>query len=187
MERENRIVITLPDPDSELCPEIGAPDREIRRIEPKRIGKVFDVGENISGYVRLKTKPGYVGEVTLRFSEELNNGELDFTSTGYRYNSPSGKQQIMTDTFICDGSDRIFEPKFVWHCFRYFDVTGEFESVEAVVVHSDVKVTSGFESDSEGCNFSMTHLFVPSLTICTAVFRPIVLTASDSVIRETVR
>lgn len=153
VERENRIVITLPDPDSELCPEIGAPDREIRRIEPKRIGKVFDVGENISGYVRLKTKPGYVGEVTLRFSEELNNGELDFTSTGYRYNSPSGKQQIMTDTFICDGSDRIFEPKFVWHCFRYFDVTGEFESVEAVVVHSDVKVTSGFESDSEGCNF----------------------------------
>lgn len=150
---ENRNVITLPAPDSALCPEIGAPDREIRVVAPKKTGNIFDVGENISGYVRVKTKPGYVGRITLRFSEEAKNGALDFTSTGGNYPNKNGKKQLMADTFVCDGSERIFKPKFVWHCFRYFDVEGEFERVEAVVVHSDVKVTSGFESDSEGCNF----------------------------------
>lgn len=146
-------VITLDNPKSELCPEIGPPDREIRTITPEKLGKVYDAGENISGYVRIKTKAGYVGAITLRFSEEIKDGELDFASSGHGATTSSGKQQIMTDTFICDGSERVFEPKFVWHCFRYFDVEGEFESAEVVVVHSDVKVTSGFESDCEGCNF----------------------------------
>ena len=150
---EERRVIVLDNPKSQLCPEIGPADREIRTVKPQKIGNVYDVGENISGYVRIKTKAGYKGTVTLRFSEEIKEGELDFGSTGHSQVTSSGKQQIMTDKFICDGSERIFQPKFVWHCFRYFDVEGEFESAEAVVVHSDVAVTSGFESDSEGCNF----------------------------------
>lgn len=153
VQSEERRVIVLDNPKSQLCPEIGPADREIRTVKPQKIGNIYDVGENISGYVRIKTKAGYKGTVTLRFSEEIKEGELDFGSTGHSQVTSSGKQQIMTDKFICDGSERVFQPKFVWHCFRYFDVEGEFESAEAVVVHSDVAVTSGFESDSEGCNF----------------------------------
>ena len=148
-----RHVVVLPVPDSVLCPEIGAPDREIRTIKPQKCGGIYDAGETVSGYVRIKSKPGYRGKATLRFSEEQQDGMLDFTSTGADTLCASGKPQIMTDTFICDGTERTFEPKFVWHCFRYFDIEGEFSDAEVVVVHSDVHVTSGFESDSEGCNF----------------------------------
>ncbi|MGM9626104.1 MAG: family 78 glycoside hydrolase catalytic domain [Eubacteriales bacterium] len=150
---ETRRVTVQTHPDSVLCPEIGVPDREIRTIKPKKCGQIYDIGENVSGYVRIKTKPGYRGTITIRFSEEQRNGALDLLSTGADYTCATGRPQIMTDTFICDGTERIFEPKFVWHCFRYFDIEGEFADAEAVVVHSDVAVTAGFESDSEGCNF----------------------------------
>ncbi len=149
-----RRVMILPPPDSELCPEIGVPDRIIRTIKPKKIGeRLYDAGENISGYVRIKTKPGFFGKIILRFAEEIKDNVLDTSSSGGQYQCVSGIPQIMTDTFVCDGTERIFEPKFVWHCFRYFDVSGDFTEAEVIVIHSDVAVTSGFDSDSEGCNF----------------------------------
>ena len=153
VRNEPRRVAVLPDPDALLCPELGAPDRQIRTIRPVKRGGIYDAGENVSGYVRIQTRPGYVGKVTLRFSEELKDGALDFASTGAGHVCASGRPQIMTDTFLCDGTARVFEPKFVWHCFRYFDVEGEIADAQVVVVHSDVPVTAGFESDSEGCNF----------------------------------
>lgn len=146
-------VDVLSAPESILSEQIGVPDRIIRIISPKKIGvangkTVWDAGENISGVVRI-TKPE--GVAVLRFAEILNeDGSLNFTSTGSEYVCRSGKPQIMTDTFIGSG---IFEPKFVWHAFRYFDVEGEIDSAEVLVIHSDVPVTSEFTSSSEGLNF----------------------------------
>ena len=144
--------------ESELSPSIGAPDRLIRTIKPEKIGEkngraVWDAGENISGVVRIVSKEGYKGKVTLRFSEELRDGEPDFLSSGSHHTGASGRRQIMTDEFVCDGTKRVFEPKFVWHAFRYFDVEGEIGSAEVLVIHADAKVTSTFESDSEGMNY----------------------------------
>jgi alpha-L-rhamnosidase len=156
---EMRKVITLPNPKSELCEQIGAPDRLIRTIEPKLIAisdgrKIYDAGENISGVVRIHTKEGFYGKVTLRFAENLNPDKtLNFVTTGSHYTCSSGVKQIMTDTFVCDGIKRVFEPKFVWHAFRYFDAEGDFDLAEVLVIHSDVKVTAEFSSDSEGLNF----------------------------------
>ena len=65
-----------------FAPKSVPPDREIRTITPEKLGKVYDAGENISGYVRIKAKAGYVGAITLRFSEEIKDGELDFGSSG---------------------------------------------------------------------------------------------------------
>lgn len=155
---ETRRVSAADVPESELSPSIGAPDRLVRTITPKKLGEkngktLWDAGENISGVVRVVSKAGYSGKITLRFAEEAKDGELDFSSTGAGYTCLSGKKQIMTDTFICDRTRRVFEPKFVWHAFRYFDVEGETESCEVLVIHSDVSVTSTFGSDSEGMNF----------------------------------
>lgn len=146
-------------PRAELREQIGVPDRVIRRITPRLLGsvlgrKVFDAGENISGAVRLRTSAPKGEEIRLRFAEELGEGlELDFNSVGGSYVCSSGKSQIMTDVFTADGSLREFEPKFVWHAFRYFDVEGSFDSVEVLVIHSGVEVTAEFESPSEGLGF----------------------------------
>lgn len=153
-------VVVLPDAEGvNWCEQIGAPDRLIRTIQPALLGerdgrKVYDAGENISGIVRVKTKEGFIGEVTLRFAEECDaDGALDFASTGARYLCRSGVHQIMTDTFVADGKARVFAPKFTWHTFRYFDMVGECEQVEVLVIHADAAVTSSFSSDNEALNF----------------------------------
>ncbi len=149
----------LPAPDSLLCSAIGTPDKEIRQIIPTLLKtvngkKIFDVGENISGIVRIRTSAKKGERIVLRFSELLNNeGELDFASVGGTFVSRSGKKQIMQDEFISDGNARYFEPKFVWHAFRYFDISGDFDELEVVEIHSDCPVISDFTSDSEGLNF----------------------------------
>ncbi|MCI8388877.1 MAG: family 78 glycoside hydrolase catalytic domain [Clostridiales bacterium] len=156
---ELRRVICLPAPESELCEQIGVPDRVIRTINPTlhcEAGgrRIYDVGKNISGIVRIYSREGYTGRVTLRFAENLNaDDSLNFDSCGGGHVGRSGGRQIMSDTFVCDGVARSFEAKFVWHAFRYFDVEGEFDRAEVLVIHSDVKLTAEFESDSEGLNF----------------------------------
>ena len=152
-------VDVLPAPESELCLQTCPPDRLIRVLHPVRLGEregrvIYDAGENVSGVVRIRGR-GAAGEVIrLRFAEVLRDGAPDFHSTGSDYVcGESGQPQIMTDTFICDGQDRRFEPRFVWHAFRYFDVEGPGEEPEVLVIHSDVPVTSAFESGSEGMNW----------------------------------
>ena len=146
-------VNVLPAPDAILSEQTGTPDRVIRVLRPTLCGtvdgrQIYDAGENISGVVRL-TSPG--GRVTLRFAEELcADGSLDFSTVGADYTCTSGVPQIMTDTFIGEGT---FAPQFVWHAFRYFDVEGDITDCEVQVIHADTPVTSTFSSSSEGLNF----------------------------------
>ena len=152
-------VKVLEAPNAIICEQQGAVDKVIRIIEPKLLGvvdgkKIFDVGENISGVARVYSADGAHGQIVLRFSEKISqNLQLDFMSTGAKHISPSGVPQIMQDTFICDGTKRVFEPTFVWHAFRYFEIEGDFDKVEVLVIHSNTDVTAEFESDSEGLNY----------------------------------
>ncbi|MBE6695423.1 MAG: hypothetical protein E7587_03120 [Ruminococcaceae bacterium] len=155
-------VITLKSPDSILSEATGIPDKIIRHIKPELISetadtKIYDVGENVSALVSLTTHAKYGESYTLRFAEYLSpeNG-LDFRSTGSPNIGTSGHEQIMSDLFVTDGKRRTFLPHFTWHAFRYFEVTGKLEDIEDItvcVIHSDVKVTSEFNSDSEGLGF----------------------------------
>ncbi len=156
---EEQKVLVYESPDSELREAMGTPDRVIRSITPKVLGvvgnrTVFDGGENISGVVRIRTKAKKGEEIRLRFAEIVEEDlKLNFFSSGAHHICSSGRRQIQEDVFIADGTEREFEPKFVWHTFRYFEVTGEFESAEVLVIHSDVAVTAKFESPLEGLTF----------------------------------
>ena len=153
-------VDVLPAPESELCPQTCPADRVVRVLHPVKLGKcggrtVYDAGENVSGVVRVRTR-GAAGEtIRLRFAEVLgHDGALDFGTTGSGYVCERSQvPQIMADTFICGGGEQVFEPKFVWHAFRYFDAEGPVEDCEVLVIHTDVPVTSRFESGSEGMNW----------------------------------
>ena len=146
-------VTVLPSPDAILCMQRGTPDRVIRRIKPKKLGivggrTVWDAGENISGVVTVTKGEG---RAVLRYAEILSeDGAPDFSTTGSDYICTSGVPQIQTDTFIGAGT---FTPRFVWHCFRYFDVEGDIDDCEVLVIHADTPVTSSFSSSSEGLEF----------------------------------
>ncbi len=152
-----RPALLLPEPKATLSPRVGPGDICAGTIRPVPLGKgIFDAGKNVSGLVRIRTHASRGQRITLRFAETLTpEGQLDFASTGADYLCASGRRQIMEDTFVCDGTDRWFEPKFLWHAFRYFSVEGEFDEAEVLVIHSDCPVTATFDSPSEGLN----HLF----------------------------
>lgn len=143
--------------DLQTCP----PDRVIETLIPKLINcgerMIYDVGKNISGVVAIKVKGKSGDKIILRFSEELENNELDFNTTGYRYRGSSGRQQLQSDCFVLNGEEQEIRPMFVWHGFRYFDMKMPRDTIvsdiKVEVIHTDVKVTSEFKCDNEVLNW----------------------------------
>lgn len=135
--------------EEQQCPT----DRVERTLTPQLVlddGKrrVYDNGENITGFVAVCThgKPGE--EITLRHSEELTpqGDELDF-------DTPGGAGQIQTASYVCDGTSRLCHPHFCWQAFRYFEITGPGEPHHVEVVHADVAVTTEFACSNATLNW----------------------------------
>lgn len=155
-------VLVAPRPVGELQAQIDPPDRIIASLPPVSQSEpapgvfVFDFGRVISGWVGI-TVEGHSGDrVVLRFAEELNeDGTLDFKSAGATSRTASGEPQIQTDEYILSGHGvERYEPRFVWHTFRYAEITGwpggcpKAGAVFAQVVHMDIPTTGNFSSST---------------------------------------
>lgn len=127
----------------------GAPIRRMEEVparkmtEPKPGVYVFDLGQNIVGWVRLRAKGDAGQKVVVRHAEMLNpDGTL------YTVNLRAAKA---TDTYYLEGGDpRFYEPPFTFHGFQYVEVTGlnhrpEAGDVAGVVVYSDLPLAGTFE------------------------------------------
>jgi len=91
--------------------------KPIRVTEPAPLVYVFDLGQNIAGWARLKVSGEAGTEVTLRFAERLNPDGTVYTQNLRRAQA--------TDTYILKGiGEEIFEPRFTFHGFQYVAVTG---------------------------------------------------------------
>lgn len=142
-------VVAQLDPPIRVTEEIKA-----RRVSEPRPGVfVFDLGQNMVGYARLRVRGGQAGDtVTLRFAETLNPD-----GTVYRDNLRLARA---TDTYILGtpgDEPRDWEPHFTYHGFRYVEVTGypgkpQLDAITGRVFHSDMEPTSRFESSSEVVN-----------------------------------
>ncbi|MDX1935239.1 MAG: family 78 glycoside hydrolase catalytic domain [Capsulimonadales bacterium] len=143
--------VVQPDPALAVEPQINEPMRVTEtlrartRTEPKPGVHVYDLGQNLVGWVRLTVDGPSGRTVTLRHAEFLNpDGTL------YVTNLRSAKA---TDTFVLKGGPQTLEPMFTFHGFRYVEVTGldtppAPDAVAAKVVHSDIAPTLTFDSDN---------------------------------------
>lgn len=139
-------------PKSMLIAPQGVPVKAIEEIKTLKIfttpkgETVFDLGQNMVGWVRLKVQGKAGDRVTLRFAEVLDK-EGNF----YTDNLRAAKA---TDVYICKGNGtEIFEPHFTFHGFRYVAVEGlnnpAPDQITGVVIHSDIEPTGSFScSDS---------------------------------------
>ena len=147
-------------PEGEMRMQDCPADRVIREVIPKCIGefegrKVYDVGENITGWVAFTEKAKAGEQVTIRYAELINeDGSLCFDSTG-------GLKQVQRDIYTSAGSNAECAPHFTWHGFQYFDVDGEVENLRVQVVHTDVKVTGSFKCSDENINW-MVEAYIRS-------------------------
>jgi len=123
------------------------PARKCGQIGRERI---FDIGRNISGRMRIRVMGPGGASVVLRHAEVLQeDGSL------YLENLRSAKA---TDTYILAGKDsETWEPRFTFHGFRYVSVATsednvEIEDLSAVALYSEMPRTGTFSCSSSLLN-----------------------------------
>ncbi len=91
--------------------------RPVSVKEPRPDTLVFDLGQNIAGWIRLKLNGPAGSEVKLKFAEQIHkDGMIDPSSS---------RAALQEDRYILKGGgSELFEPHFTYHGFQYIQVTG---------------------------------------------------------------
>ena len=149
---------TLVDPPKgQLSAQMMPPIRVTDTIVPLKMWSprpgvyVFDMGQNFSGWCRLRVRGPRGTTVRLRHAELVyDNGMINVENL---------RRARATDTYILrgDGDDEVWEPRFTYHGFRYVEVTGypgtpRLDSIRGRVVHTDVKPHGNFVASKEILN-----------------------------------
>ena len=135
-------------PGGELAAPMIEPIRVTETLKPIALKEpqpgvwVFDMGQNMVGWCRLKVSGPGGTEVRMRHAETLKpDGTL------YLDNIRSAK---VTDTYTLKGGGaEVYEPRFTYHGFRFVEVTGYpgkpgLSSIEGQVVHDDLQTGGEF-------------------------------------------
>jgi alpha-L-rhamnosidase len=118
--------------------------------EARRGRWVFDFGQNIVGFCRLKVEGKTGKEVTLKYAELLDEKGL-----ADQANLRSAKA---TDKYILKGYGvEQWEPSFTYHGFRYVELVDfpgkpDLNTLTAKVIHNDVPETGKFACSNELLN-----------------------------------
>jgi len=139
--------------------------REIKPIaltEPQRGVYVYDLGQNLAGWCRMKLSGPAGATVTLRHAEVLNPDGTIYTANlrgapqtdQYTLRGPQGDGQ---------GEVEVFEPHFTYHGFRYVEVIGLPEkpapdALVARVISSAAPVCGRFECSNPLLNKLMENI-----------------------------
>lgn len=169
------------DPVGIMKAQMVPPIRITRFIKPVKITEpvqgvyIFDMGQNFTGWIRLRVKGPAGTKVGLRYGELLYpDGTLNvLTSTcgqiknAAKFPFPeSGPPAVawQSDTYILKGgNEEAFTPRFTFHGFRYVEVTGypgtpELNVLEGLRLNSDVENVGSFLCSNE--RFNLIHNMV---------------------------
>lgn len=137
--------------------------RVVETLKPVSIKKlndrkyILDMGQNMVGWIRMTVK-GHAGDsVKLRFAELLqDNGELYVANL---------RDALVTDKYILKGgTQEEWAPRFVYHGFRYVEITGypgtpQIDNFIGEVVNDDMQTIGAFESDNTVLNQVLKNAF----------------------------
>lgn len=139
---------TVQAPGGVLAAQMINPIRVTQILKPLNVRQpkpgvwIFDMGQNLVGWCRLRVSGPRGTTVSLRHSETLKpDGTL------YLDNIRSAR---VTDKYTLKGnSQEVYEPRFTYHGFRYVEVTGfpgtpTAKTLEGCVVHDDLASAGEF-------------------------------------------
>lgn len=159
-DSEWKPAVSLPAPKGRLMAQMEPPMRVTETRKPVKVSEpepgvyLFDVGVNLTGWVRFEAhgKPGQM--ITLEYNDALNpDGTLD---TKNSHSHTYGRFQ--TDELILNGrGQEVIEPRFTYHGFRYVQVRGlsyepSLSSLEALGVHTDWESAGEFSCSNPKIN-----------------------------------
>lgn len=160
------VEVFTPDP---RAPQLDAarvqPAREVERL-PGRFthraasgAAIFDLGQNIAGYVELTVTAGQGDRFTLRHGEILD-GDAELYTANLRH-------AVATDIFIAAGKGReTFKPRFTFHGFRYVEVTlpdgimPEDISLTGIAIQTDTPLTGEMTTGHQMVNQLLSNIFL---------------------------
>lgn len=114
----------------------------VQMTEPRPGVYVFDLGQNIAGWVRIKCHGDSGTKIVLRHSGMLNPDGTIYTD--YL------REARAIDTYYLKGAgDEIWEPSTTYHGFQYVEVTGypgrpSLDDVRGIVCHSSLPTVGKF-------------------------------------------
>ena len=143
------------------APPVRAID-EVAPVSARRVarGQVFDLGQNINGWVRLRNLGPAGTALTLTHGEALDASgdvtteQLDVSLPFLAEPLPAGQ----VDRVVSAGrAGEVFEPRHTTHGFRYVRVEGHPDSLgmrdlTGVVVHTDMARTGWFRCSDDRIN-----------------------------------
>ncbi|MGI8907975.1 MAG: family 78 glycoside hydrolase catalytic domain [Candidatus Sumerlaeaceae bacterium] len=151
-EKWNNAIIQETSAAIALHGQQSPPIRVTEEIQPISITEhepsqfIYDMGQNMVGFARLKVQGPAGTQVRMRFAEILTpEGGI------YRENL---RRADATDTYILKGGgEETFEPHFTYHGFRYIEVTGypgkpDKSSLTGLVFHTDSPFAGKFETSN---------------------------------------
>lgn len=152
------VAVTPNGGNARLTPKPFPAVRVTECLRPVRMGTpapgrfVFDFGQNMVGWVRIKVPAEKNRTITIRFAEMLNADGTLYTEN-YR-------AALSTDSHTPARTGTVeWEPKFTFHGFQFVELSGLPEGVEpepdwvtGVVLHSDLRRTGDFQSSHEKLN-----------------------------------
>lgn len=145
-----------PVPTGKLVAQMSEPIKVMQTLNPKKISEfkpgiwIMDMGQNMTGWIKFKVKGKRGDKVTLRFAETLQkDGSL------YVANLRDAK---VTDMYtLKGGTEETWHPIFVFHGFRYVEVTGypgkpTENNFTGEVVYDALATTGSFETSNDVIN-----------------------------------
>ncbi|WP_242692046.1 alpha-L-rhamnosidase [Aridibaculum aurantiacum] len=118
--------------------------------EPSKGVYILDLGQNIAGWIKMNVKGKRGQKVKLRFAESLKpDGQLYMDNL---------RDALVTDIYTLKGEGvETWAPRFVYHGFRYVEITGypgkpKAEDFVGEVVYDDMKTIGSFETSDRTIN-----------------------------------
>lgn len=111
---------------------------------------IIDMGQNMTGWIKLHVKGAAGTRVKMRFAESLQQDGSLFVA--------NLRDARVTDSYTLKGGDQeSWEPRFVYHGFRYVEVTGypgkpNLSDFEGMVVYDALATTGTFSSNQSVLN-----------------------------------
>jgi alpha-L-rhamnosidase len=150
-------------PGGMLVSQMAEPIRVTETLKPIHVRQlrpgvyIFDMGQNMVGWCRLRVSGPRGTRVTLRHAETLKpDGSL------YTANLRSARA---VNVYILKGEGmEEWEPRFTYHGFRYVELTGypgepDRNAIEGRVVHDDMEPTASFTSSNDLLNRIHHNMF----------------------------
>ena len=138
-------------PEGQLSPQPNPNITVMEKLKPVALfpkGEkwMLDMGQNMVGFLDIQLHDQQPDDtITLRFAELLTSDSLLYTA--------NLRSAEATDRYVMKTGDAHWHPSFVYHGFRYVEISGlrekpSIEDFEGWVIYDEMSVTGSFETSN---------------------------------------